>query len=93
MSGKGKPNPNWREPIGFDAWRRRGLANSLAKRAAMPKCGARRRTDGEPCRQPVAEEGKRCRYHGGATPKGRDWHRVQLPAPGASPQAAIIIPH
>ena len=27
--------------------------------------------------------GKRCRYHGGATPKGKDWHRRQFPKKGA----------
>ncbi|SFP31564.1 hypothetical protein [Tranquillimonas alkanivorans] len=65
--------------------RRRGLRNSLAKRAAAPRCGAKRRTDGEPCTQPVPEAGKRCRYHGGATPKGKEWHRRQWPRKGAAP--------
>lgn len=56
----------------------------VAVRAQMPKCGAKSRVTGEPCRQPVKEEGKRCRYHGGATPKGRDWHRRQIGRKGQS---------
>ncbi|ETW12817.1 hypothetical protein ATO8_09748 [Roseivivax marinus] len=67
----------------FDEARRRGWANSLETRANAPKCGAKSRTTGEPCKQPVKEEGKRCRYHGGATPKGKDWHRRQWPRKGA----------
>lgn len=50
----------------------------------MPKCGAKARTTGEPCKQPVEEVGKRCRYHGGATPRGKEWHRRQLPKRGTS---------
>ncbi len=69
----------------FKEARTRGLRNALAKRANGPKCGAKKRTDGQPCQQPVSEEGRRCRYHGGATPKGKDWHRRQWPKKGASP--------
>lgn len=69
----------------FDEARQRGLRKSLETRLNAPRCGARRRTDGEPCMQPVKEDGKRCRYHGGATPKGREWHRRQWPKKGAAP--------
>lgn len=48
------------------------------KRAKLPKCGATARTTGEPCRQPAMENG-RCRYHGGATPRGDAWHRPLWP--------------
>lgn len=70
----------------FDKHRQRGLRRSLVSRANAPRCGARSRQTGEPCRQPVKEEGKRCRYHGGATPKGKEWHRRQWPKKGASPE-------
>jgi hypothetical protein len=56
MTGPGKKRPGKR-PGPADADRRRGIAKSLAVRAAMPKCGAKRRTDGMPCRHPVKEEG------------------------------------
>jgi hypothetical protein len=69
----------------FKEARLRGLRNAWAKQANGPKCGAKRRSDGQPCRQPVTAEGKRCRYHGGATPKGKEWHRKQWPQKGAAP--------
>lgn len=69
----------------FKAARMRGLRNAWAKQANGPKCGAKKRSDGTPCRQPVTIEGKRCRYHGGATPKGKEWHRRQWPKKGAAP--------
>ena len=62
-------------------WReiaRRHCLQMNAERASKPKCGARARTTGEQCRQ-VAMANGRCRFHGGATPKGRDWHRPQWP--------------
>jgi len=47
-------------------------------RETASKCGARRKQDGEPCQRPALPNG-RCRLHGGLTPRGADWHRVQLP--------------
>ena len=57
-----------------------GLANLKrfnATRHLMPKCGAVRRTTGEPCRNLPLQNG-RCRFHGGAVPRGKNWHKVQL---------------
>ncbi len=51
-----------------------------AERMAFgPRCGARRRRDGEPCQQMVLFPNGRCRFHGGKTPKGKQWHKVQYP--------------
>lgn len=47
-------------------------------RAFLPKCGAKAKGTGEPCRQ-VALLNGRCQYHGGRTPKGRHWHRPRWP--------------
>ena len=66
--------------------RRRGTEKSIRVREQMPKCGAKCRQTGAPCANPVAEPGKRCRLHGGATPSGKDWHRAQMPPPDASPK-------
>jgi hypothetical protein len=66
--------------------RRRGTERSIIVREIMPKCGAKCRQTGAPCTNPVAEPGKRCRLHGGATPRGKDWHKVQMPPPDASPK-------
>jgi hypothetical protein len=85
MSGPWEKRPK-KNPGPADADRRRGIAKSLAVRAAMPKCGAKRRTDGLSCIQPVSAEGKRCRYHGGATPRGRVWHKRKRIDPNASPK-------
>lgn len=60
----------------------RAAEKSLAVRREAPRCGARRKQDGEPC-QGLALENGRCRLHGGLTPKGDEWHRVQAPKPGA----------
>lgn len=60
-------------------WNRHG-------RYLHPKCGARRKSDGQPC-QNLAMENGRCRFHGGRVPKGDGrWHRPRWPdpAPGAN---------
>lgn len=47
-------------------------------RPKLPKCGARSRVTGEPCRQ-VAMANGRCHWHGGRTPKGDAWHKPRWP--------------
>lgn len=49
-----------------------------ARRHLMPKCRAMSKTTGQQCRQFSMENGL-CYYHGGRTPKGKDWHRTQWP--------------
>lgn len=56
-------------------------------------CGAKARSTGEPCRQIPAKGRKRCKFHGGATPKGdgpAGWHTPTFPAglPVDSPRSA-----
>lgn len=68
----------------------RAIANAAlirynAQRPFLPKCGAKRKRDGEPCQQLALANG-RCRFHGGRTPKGAGWHKPVWPdkaAPGA----------
>ncbi len=75
------------------AWRKR--CSELMKKinaervASGARCGARRRSDGEPCQQIVLFPNGRCRLHGGKTPKGKDWHKVQYPGPGTPIEAAM----
>lgn len=52
------------------------LRRVQAQRHLMPKCGATSKSTGEPCRQFAMKNG-RCYYHGGRTPKGKEWHRRQ----------------
>ena len=47
-------------------------------RPLRPRCGAKRKHDGQPCQQ-IAMENGRCCYHGGRTPKRDGWHRPRWP--------------
>lgn len=76
--------------VDFQEARQKGLRRALETRLNGPKCGARKRSGEGACKQPVSAPGKRCRYHGGATPKGNDWHRRQWPARGA-PESRLKI--
>lgn len=52
-------------------------AESHRRAKAAPRCGARSRSTGEPCKRPAMANG-RCANHGGLVPKGDQWHVVQL---------------
>ncbi len=54
------------------------LARHNARRPMLPKCGAKRKSDGLPC-QNLAMRNGRCHRHGGKTPTGAQWHRPQWP--------------
>ena len=61
----------------FRLRRLEGLRKANALWRERPRCGANAKHSGEPCQKPALANG-RCRYHGGAVPKGREWHKVQL---------------
>lgn len=70
------------------AWREIGRAAitefNQHGRAERPRCGAKAKHTGMPCQNLGLENG-RCHLHGGRTPKGDQWHRLQLPqGPGGS---------
>lgn len=52
-------------------------------RPFVKRCGARRKSDGQPCRH-IAMENGRCYVHGGRTPKGDGWHKPRWPKPSSS---------
>lgn len=54
----------------------RALRRYNAISVTLPKCGARAKTTGEPCRQ-IAMANGRCYCHGGKTPSGDQWHKTQ----------------
>lgn len=61
------------------------LAKINGNRHLHPKCGAKARSTGEPCRQLAMTNG-RCRWHGGRTGSGKQWGLPVWPdrdAPGA----------
>jgi hypothetical protein len=70
-----EPEERTSEPITVDEARRR----ALIKANSAPRCGARRKSTGQPCRAPAMPNG-RCRVHGGAstgprTPEGLERSR------------------
>lgn len=79
----------WSRSPEFRAKADAALARFNAIRPTLPKCGAKRRTDGEPCRNLPVKGGTRCRLHGGLTPRGDDWHRHRWPKRGPGAAAAL----
>jgi hypothetical protein len=69
----------WWRSERFRAVALQALRDINARRAALPKCGAKRKSDGGACQQPAMPNG-RCRFHGGLTPKGDQWHKLRVPA-------------
>jgi hypothetical protein len=58
-----------------------------ANQKLLPRCGANRKHGAGPCQQPGLGSGGRCRWHGGAVPRGDAWHRPVWPK-GNTPAAA-----
>jgi hypothetical protein len=75
----------WVQSARWKAERKAGADKSRVQRRSQPHCGARRKNGGGPCRMLALANG-RCRFHGGATPAGRAWHRVQYPDPILQPE-------
>lgn len=80
MSGrKGAPQlDSWRRSAEFREIARRQCQKMNAQHWEGPRCGAARKSDGEPCQKPPMTNG-RCKLHGGNTPKGENWHVRQWP--------------
>lgn len=69
-------------PAAFIATGRMNLRWIAAHRDRILKCGAMAKGTGQPCQQFAMANG-RCYYHGGRTPKGKDWHRTRWPKKSA----------
>ena len=70
---KRTPSPaqvRWTSSEEFREIARASALKNLRMFAETPKCGARRKYDGQPCQKPGLGTGGRCRWHGGRTPKG-----------------------
>ncbi|CAO4149236.1 hypothetical protein LPLAFNJD_LOCUS2894 [Methylorubrum aminovorans] len=53
-----------------------------ARKHLIPRCGAKARSTGQPCKRIPAPGRKRCLFHGGATPRGdgpAGWHTPGFP--------------
>lgn len=66
----------WRQSAKFREIAIQALKRNVATFQAAPRCGAKRKRDGEPCCNPAMKNG-RCPLHGGKTPSGAQWHVVQ----------------
>lgn len=77
----------WRQSTQWRMISREAIKRWNAKRDTLPKCGAKRKRDGEPCQQ-LAKENGRCFFHGGRTGKGADYHRHLFPN-GDAPNAEV----
>lgn len=73
----------WRRSARFKAMGRAACIRFNRARRSAPKCGATKKSTGEPCQNPALTNG-RCRCHGGRTPSGKAWHTVQLPPVGTA---------
>ena len=71
----------WRESRRFKLMSRAAGLKGLEAAKRVPRCNAKAKSTGEPCRLPAMPNGK-CRIHGGATPSGAEWHKLRLPARG-----------
>jgi len=65
-------------------------ARARAGKAKLPRCGAKTKGDGSPCKNPGVGAGGRCFSHGGATPRGAQWHRPQFPKNDARYRRKLI---
>lgn len=79
-------------PPAFIAAGRAALRHIHANRHLVPKCRAKAKTTGEQCRQFPMENGL-CYYHGGRTPKGKDWHRPQWPKKSSPDAERKMVAH
>ena len=69
---------NWQQSAEWREIARQHCLKMNAERRLKPKCGATNKKDGEPCKNLAMENG-RCKWHGGKSPKGKEWHKTQFP--------------
>lgn len=75
---KRAPPTAWQLSEQWKAISREAMRSWNASFHLQPRCGAVRKWDGNSCRNLPLENG-RCRFHGGRTPKGDNWHRPRWP--------------
>ena len=83
--GKSYKANTWLNSPEFNQIRLSALHMARAKIAISRKCNAKRRSDGEACQNLPSANG-RCRFHGGTTPSGKYWHKVQWRANSSEEQ-------
>ncbi|RVC95857.1 MAG: hypothetical protein E5V54_00920 [Mesorhizobium sp.] len=91
MRRAGTPNRpgGWRGSAAQIAVGRAAIRAWNAKRHLAPKCGAKAKSHGGPCRQ-IAMANGRCWAHGGRVPSGENWHKPVWPNRDASDAEAKL---
>lgn len=77
-AGTPKRPGGWRGSAAQIAVGRAAIRAWNAKRHLAPKCGAKAKSHGGPCRQ-IAMANGRCFAHGGRVPSGENWHKPVWP--------------
>lgn len=75
-------HPGWNKSPEWRAIAREAILKHHETRHLLPRCGATRKSTGEPCQCLPMRGRTRCRLHGGATPKGpgpTGWHTPAFP--------------
>jgi hypothetical protein len=75
----------WINSARWKAERKAGSEKARIARRSQPLCGAKRKSDGQPCRRLALRNGK-CRLHGGETRAAALWHVVVWPDPITQPE-------
>ena len=83
-----RPPTAWQKSAEFRAIAVAALRKFNENQTKLPKCSAKAKSTGERCAQPAMRNGV-CRYHGGKTPKGDDWHKPVWPADGPAFEAKL----
>jgi uncharacterized protein YciI len=79
---RARPTPRkagWSQSAQFRQIGRDAIRQWNAGRARLPRCEATRKGEGGRCQQWPMANG-RCYWHGGATPRGEQFHRMSVPA-------------
>lgn len=79
---RARPTPRllgWSQSAQFRQIGRTAIRQWNAERARLPRCDAIRKNDGGRCQQWQMANG-RCFWHGGATPRADQYHRMRLPS-------------
>lgn len=80
-SAPGRPLSDWQKSAEFDRVRKTVLRRINRRRDLFGRCTATAKSTGLQCGNLACRGRTKCRYHGGATTRGDDWHRPLWPRP------------
>ena len=80
-SRPGRPLTAWQRSAAFRAVALAALRKINTRRHLMVTCNATAKSTGQRCQQLPVRGSTKCRFHGGVTPRGDNWHRPRWPRP------------